>query len=698
MCIFVRFFAHNMNWTPELKAFIAQHQDDDTDRLLLSAKRFPDIDMPFAVDQILSRRQIKLKLPEWFANADIVMSGRIPAEQCSSEPTAMYKRDLVIGDSLCDMTGGMGVDMYYMSRGLSKAFYTERQERLCESARHNFEALGATNIEVREGDGRDLPIPDVDTIYLDPARRATDGSRVYDLADCEPNVVEWQDDLLAHCKRLIVKMSPMADLSRVLNLMPSISQLHIIAVKGECKEVLAVCDSEKLANDVQVYCIDYKATETLKYNYVLSDEANNSSVFADKLGKYLYEPDVSVLKAGAFKSLCNAFGVQKLDINSHLYTSDVLNKNFPGRIFEVEESLDFSSKTLKSMKKSIPQANITARNFVMTADQLRSRTGIKDGGSIYLFASTLKDFGSVLLRCKKALMMLLFIALSSVVSFAAKPKEKQTVESLLSEIKQKSPAMWHQGMEFVYLNETLNMMLTPEAGKIGEDTTNYKGSIWHFDAIVSEEDWMGQQTMALRFLSPNGDAYRFSTERLMTQVSDTTYIPVIPGLYPKEVIDQVGEIFSTRTLYILLNDERISDGDSIKYEKFVPVVIDSVSYGTELAPLVFHFKYQNGASGFIKTSLPGSRETATSTPITRYFSLTDPFEDHPEITLENWKLIQKSEIILNMTREECRLSWGKPQRFETYNNKNGAVERWFYPGSRVLEFWGGRLNRIGREK
>lgn len=687
-----------MNWTPETKVFIQQHIDDDTGRLLLSAHRFPGVDIPFAVDQISARKQIKNKLPEWYSNDDIIMGGRVPAEQCSSEQTAQYKRSLVYGDSLCDMTGGMGVDLYYMSRGLSKAIYTERQPHLCETAKHNFQALGATNIEVREGDGRILQIPNVDTIYLDPARRATDGSRVYDLADCEPNVVDWQDELLAHCKRLIVKMSPMADISRVLKLMPAISQLHIVAVKGECKEVLAVCDIERKETDVTVFCIDFKSAETIHYQYSLSEEVSSDSVFAETLGKYLYEPDVTLLKAGVFKSLCRLFGICKLDVNSHLYTSDELNNGFPGRIFEVEESLDFSSKTLKSLKKSIPQANITARNFVMSADALRCRSGIKDGGDVYLFASTMKNVGNLLLKCRKVFFMLLMILFCVSIADAQKINTPETIESLLSGIRLQTPSLWLQGKEFVYLNETVNMLLAPEVRTSVPDTANYRGSIWTFDAIVSEEDWMGQQTMALRFRSPSSAAYRFSTERLMSQMSDTTYVPTISGLYPKEIIDKVGEVLNTRTLYILINDDRISDGDSVKFQKFVPVVIDSVSYGNELAPLKIFYSYEDGRSAFLLTSLPGARENATSTVITRFFSVKDPFLNYPEITKETWKKIQNNEVTLDMTREECRLSWGKPLRFDTFNSRGGAIERWLFSGSRVLEFCDGRLTRVGREK
>lgn len=700
-----------MNWNPEIKTFIVKHIDENTDRLLLSAHRFPGIDVPFAVDQILARRQLKNKLPEWYENADIVMGGRIPAEQCSSELTARYKRELVVGETLCDLTGGMGVDLYYMSRGLAKAIYTERQTMLCEAAAHNFKVLNADNIEIREGDGRQLPLPDVSTIYLDPARRACDGSRVYDLAECEPDVVEWHDELISHCQRLIVKMSPMADIARVVKLLPSVTELHVVAVKGECKEVLAICEKERKEGacgmderqgDVTMHCIDFKSNGIVRYVFSRSEEAVAESVFASAMGRYLYEPDVAVLKAGAYKSLCRAFEVKKLDVNSHLYTSDELRSDFPGRIFEIDDTLDFSSKTLKNMKKKIPQANISARNFTMTADQLRARSGIKDGGDVYLFASALKGVGNVLMKCRKAALLLCVVLCCLGCAFAQSKSDRknspETVEELLSGIAMHSPYMWHQGMEFVYMNESLNMLLVPEEAGGLQDTLSYRGSVWTFDAIVSEEDWMGQQTMALRFLSPSGKAFRYSTNRLMTQASDTAYIPAISGLYPKHVIEKVNEKLCARTLYILINDDRISDGDSLRFEKFVPVVVDSVTYGTELAPLEVRYTYADGRKAFLRTSLPGARENATSTVITRFLSTTDPYLNYPNISRETWSLIQHNEVEIDMTREECRLSLGKPQKYETFNTRSGLIERWFYTGGRVYEFWDGRLTRVGREK
>ena len=440
-----------MNWTPELRDFIQEHMNDDTAELLLAARKYLGIDVPFAVEQIEARKRLKGKLPEWYGNADLIMGGRVPAEQCSSELTARYKRNIIKGKSLCDMTGGMGVDFWYMSEGMERAIYTERSEWLCEVAKHNFQMLqtlpsqqtlpspslqgggsisanegtnGETDeqgnhslpvgrvrggsavrgVSVRCGDGRKLPIPSVDVIYLDPARRAGDGSRVYAMEECEPNIVEWQDELLAHAQMVLVKLSPMVDLTDVLRKLKGVTEVHVVAVKNECKEVLvkqayALGDFPH-AECVTMHCVDFVGEKVIHYTTKFPDEMD-VLVSAGGVKHYLYEPDVTLMKAQVFGSLCHRFNVRQLEIGTHLMTSDEFIPDFPGRIFEVEEKIPFSSKVLKGLKKAISQANMATRNFVLTADELRKKTGIKDGGEVYLFGAKVKDVGQMLLKCRK---------------------------------------------------------------------------------------------------------------------------------------------------------------------------------------------------------------------------------------------------------------------------------------------------------
>lgn len=700
-----------MNWTPELRLFIRQHVDDNTDRLLLSAKRYPDIDVREAVEQILARRQLRYKLPEWYALSDnLIMGGRIAAEQCSSEQTARYKQQLVVGSSLCDLTGGMGVDFYYMSRGLNRAIYTERQHHLVEAIAHNVQVLddekSHPEYTFREGDGRVLEIPQVDTLYLDPARRATDGSRVYDLCDCEPNVVVWQDELLSHCKRLIIKISPMADLSRVVDQLHAVKEVHILAVKNECKEVLAVLENNtKDINGslgVKVFCVDFRTSDTIRFDYNLEEEQRANALWASDVQHYLFEPDVTIMKAGAFKLISEKMQLQKLDTSSHIYTSAHCIREFPGRIFEVDEVVPFSSKTLKSMKKDVAQANVSVRNFPLSADVLKKRAGLKDGGDIYLFGTTISSLGAVLIRCHKvllALLLVMFFMFPATYGWAKKkPKVPvETIESILGGVANLSPSMWHQGMEFYHLNHELSQVLVPEIPSPEHDTISFAMSKWTFDGIISEEDWMGQQKMHLRFASPMGRHYRFNTERLMNQAMDTTYRPIVAGLLPVNQISDVDSLLRARTFFILINDERILMADSLHIKKYVQVNIDSITVGTEQAPLRVWLTNEEGIHVSFLTSLPNSRERTTSTAIHKYLSVADPYLEHPDITHKNWSLIQNSQVEANMTTEEVRLSVGRPIRFERYMSKNGIVERWFYSNGRVLEFWDNRLNRIGYE-
>lgn len=409
-----------MVWTQELKQFIADHLQDDTAKLLLAAHRFPQIDVPFAVVQIEARRRLKNKLPEWYANSDLIMGGRVPAEQCSSEQTARYKRSLLDGcHSLCDMTGGMGVDFWYMSRGMDHAIYTECQQHLCEAARHNFMALekaektsrdvpsNVTTLEVREGLSTELPIPDVDAIYLDPARRSDVGSRIYEIEDCLPNVIAWQDQLLTHCKRLITKVSPMADIRRTLQRLKGVCELHVVSVRNECKELLIVQHSPQeygAAKDIKIFCVDFLSDRQVTFQFALKELQGTLSVplvaGLDDVN-YLYEPDVSLMKAQAFSPISQRYPVMMLDANTHLFASSSAVPDFPGRAFKVEEKIEFSSRQLKQLKKRIPQANLATRNFPMSADELRSRTGIRDGGSVYLYGCQINNAGSWLLVCRK---------------------------------------------------------------------------------------------------------------------------------------------------------------------------------------------------------------------------------------------------------------------------------------------------------
>lgn len=383
--------------------FIKKQIQTDPNALLLAAKKYPDMDIPFVVDQITCRKQIKDKLPAWYANYDLYFPAKITTEQCSSEQTASYKQRLASGNIACDMTGGLGIDTYYISRNFEKFFYLERYEAYCNAARHNFNVLGASNIDVLNGDSIQLlnDLPSLDLIYVDPARRSDCNKRLYDLSECGPNVVDLAPILLSKAKKLIVKVSPMADIHRCIELIPQVKRIHVLSVRNECKELLLEVDSTEESKDVEIVCVNFPVTGEQSFSFFFNAEKSAPLNVVNTVHKYLYEPNASILKAGAFKSVATQFGIKKLHQHSHLYTSSELITDFPGRIFEVIEVDGFSKKWLQTASKQIGQANLTTRNFPMTVAEIRKRSKLQEGGSLYLFATTLSDDQKVIVSCEK---------------------------------------------------------------------------------------------------------------------------------------------------------------------------------------------------------------------------------------------------------------------------------------------------------
>ncbi len=395
-----------MQLSPELKSFIYEHASDNTDKLLSQASRFPGIDIPFAVNQILARRQIKDKLPSWYAHEDLIYPSRISAEQCSSEYTALYKQKLLKGNSLYDLTGGLGVDSYYFARQTETVVYIERFPEYCEAARHNFAILQTPFIRVINTDVREIAASlKADTFYIDPARRNKDNKRAFALTDCEPDILQLKNILLENAQRLIIKISPMADLEETLRLLPETREIHILSVKNECKELLFLLEnipSEYSSEKVKIYALNLPADNQIPvFAFDLQEEKNTPLQTTDSIGKYLYEPNAALLKSGAFKLIAVRYGLQKLHQHSHLYTSSGYLSDFPGRCFIVEETFGFSGKLLKQLNKQIPQANLTTRNFPLSVAELRKRSGIKEGGEIYLFATTLANNQKVIVKTRK---------------------------------------------------------------------------------------------------------------------------------------------------------------------------------------------------------------------------------------------------------------------------------------------------------
>ncbi len=388
-----------------VKEFIKEHMEDDLNHLLLQANRYPGIDVPFVVQQIACRKQIQDKLPSWYANDLLIFPAKIATEQCSSELTGIYKQRLVkSSDHICDLTGGLGIDSYFFSQKAKKVTYIEQYEPFYHVARENFVSLNAINVDLLNGDATVLfaQVDDVDVFYIDPARRGNGNKRLYALQDCEPDLTELLPSLIKKSNKIIAKLSPMADISQTLRLLSNTTEIHILSVKNECKELIFVMENKKPVEEPQIYCCNIISSSIEEcFSFRLTEERTMEIYHSDSIGTYLYEPNASVLKGGAFKSV-SRLGVSKLHVNSHLYTSDHLIENFPGRTFMIEDVLPFNNKLCKTLHHTIPQANITTRNFPLKVHALRDRLNISEGGDIYLFATTIKNNERVLIKCIKA--------------------------------------------------------------------------------------------------------------------------------------------------------------------------------------------------------------------------------------------------------------------------------------------------------
>ncbi|MBQ0024388.1 MAG: SAM-dependent methyltransferase [Bacteroidales bacterium] len=362
--------------------FVLAHEKDDTSSLLFAAASYRDIDMKTAVRLIEARRKAASKLPSWYACSSIDYPSSLSLEQCSSEATALYKQRFVReGDVVADITGGLGVDSWALSGKASRLCYFERQELLCEAARSNFAALGVSNVEIACRDSIDSS-RSYDLVFADPARRSKTSRRVYALEDCEPDILQLKPLLLSLAPRLLVKISPMADISQMLRLFPDCSEVHVVSSAGEVKELLLyiVRDFEKSGTAPRIFAGDF--------SFAPEDEHNAKPRYASSIGRYIYSPNKAVLKSGAFKLLCERYGVEKLDVSTHLYTSDRQIPDFPGKRWTVVGVEKWNKETASSLRQRYSSLELTALNFPLDTAALRRRLKIADGGDEHLFATT----------------------------------------------------------------------------------------------------------------------------------------------------------------------------------------------------------------------------------------------------------------------------------------------------------------------
>ena len=387
------------------RQYVADHLHDDPAQLALQARRYPGLPVPDLVRQIQARQKARTKLPTWADNPDLIFPPALSVEQASSARTAAFKAGLVSGQRLVDLTGGFGVDASYFATQIPEVHYVERDPALVAVVRYNLAQLGVPNVHCHAGDAVQFlkSTPDTfDWIYLDPARRDTADRKIYRLQDCEPDVLRLLPLLLHKGNRVLLKTSPMLDIEQALLELKHVRRLWVVAVDNECKEVLYELGPEP-AVDPERYTVNLlRNGQQQEFRLNKARETRAVARYAEPLPQgYLYEPNVAVLKAGGFRSVGTAFELLKLQQHSHLYMSDTLRADFPGRIFRILAAEKYDRKTLRTHLGPEARAHVTTRNFPDTVAEFRQHTGIREGGNVYLFATTDLRGRLVVLVCEK---------------------------------------------------------------------------------------------------------------------------------------------------------------------------------------------------------------------------------------------------------------------------------------------------------
>jgi hypothetical protein len=445
-----------MHITASTQRFVRDHAEDDIRQLALKGSKDPDVDLPFALDQIRGRQEARQKLPSWAAVDDLVFPPHLAMEQCSSEAAGRYKQwvaeRLILEKSpissistvptlltlpaefiaaapygtetetgggfaapapssptstMTDLTGGFGVDFSFLSRLFGSATYVERQEVLCDVARHNFPILGLTHATVVNAEASDFlgQMSKVDLIFMDPARRDAHGARTYGIADCTPNVLSLLPQLLRLSGHLLLKLSPMLDVRATVESLneaagrPVVRHVHVVSVGNECKELLVVLGPESAAP--LLFCANIADVFVCR----LDEDRLSASPVLDRLpapGDLLFEPNASLMKGLCFGPLSQLFDLRAVGINSHLFVAPAASGRLPGRRFVVDGVSGLGRRAVRELLGDIKTANVSVRNFPLSADQLRRRLKLRDGGDVYLFGTTAADGQHILLRCHKA--------------------------------------------------------------------------------------------------------------------------------------------------------------------------------------------------------------------------------------------------------------------------------------------------------
>ncbi|MDN3644218.1 class I SAM-dependent methyltransferase [Lutimonas halocynthiae] len=382
----------------DVQQFIDDHLKTDLPQLIFKGSPFADITIQELAEQILAKSKSRSKLPTWFATDNIYYPKSLSIEQTSSELTAEYKSSLIAGDTLIDLTGGFGVDSYCFSKKIKQVTHCELDAELSKIAADNFKVLAQNNVTCLNKNGiEELAENETvyDWIYADPSRRNELNSKVFKLEDCLPDIGQHLGLLLKRSDQIMIKLSPLLDISLTIKSLNFVKEIHIIAVKNEVKELLILIENKYIGpSKLKTINIVKNSLQTFE-GYFPSN--TTATLAAPK--KYLYEPNAAILKSGLFNEVSSELAIDKLNFNSHLYTSERLIE-FPGRRFHIESISKYNKKLLKK-KYQFKSANITTRNFHDSVAQIRKKTGFKDGGNDFLFFTTDHQDNAIVIHCRK---------------------------------------------------------------------------------------------------------------------------------------------------------------------------------------------------------------------------------------------------------------------------------------------------------
>ena len=382
----------------EVQAYLKAHAKISPATIALRKSPFSEVSSSELAEQVDSCQRLKTKLPTWLNTESIYFPPKQNAEQCSSQETANYKAKLLSGRKAIDLTGGFGVDTWAFAKNFNQVDYCEMNTELFSIVKHNFLTLSCTNVNCHFGDGlKYLKGKSYDLIYLDPARRDKHNRKMVSFSDCLPDVIYHQNFLLDHSPSVMIKASPMMDISLAIKELQGIKEIHVVAVKNECKELLFVLE-KNYSKEPMIICKNLPDPKSFSFK---RSEEQHATAPLDRALNYLYEPNTAILKAGAFNCISERLNLRKLHASTHLYTSEDLQQNFPGKVYKIEQILDYNKK---KVKRHLPegQANIKSYNFPNTPQQIQKKLGLKDGGNLFLFGVKTNDEKYQLIKARLA--------------------------------------------------------------------------------------------------------------------------------------------------------------------------------------------------------------------------------------------------------------------------------------------------------